>query len=426
MDPAGNKSSTNLKPLDHVHFLFVFLFLLPVCGWGQATVKVEVCDLVRQPEKYSHQWIEVRGSVNVGFEDFTLHSRDCGKDLRQVWLAYGGDEPTPVISTVNDHDRRPGSILKFDGIPVPLEHNAELELFKGRLEAQRLEALASSYCGSHCNLYKVTATFSGLFLAAPPSAETLAGYGHILCCHLLVIEKVTGVEAVRTEVPAGGRFACSTESWQLDEALEAAVQERRACTDLADCRKAGSEPLRIMAEHWHDKVELYQETDDSWEWISPDMLIAYKLVLPAQQTGKPAPHIMAQRTVCKPTEAPYPPATQVRCRSLHSDFNVSKKEITEAEHWTGDLEEISRAALKEAARQWGVPLMATLSPIQCEKPVMLEGDQSTWCQWSEPTAMQEFTIQISRSHFLRKDKEWNKVPWTLTGGTGTVCVAETK
>src|SRR5207302_7800491 len=41
---------------------------------------------------------------------------------------------------------------------------------------------------------------------------------------LLAIEKVTGVEAVRTEVPAGGRFACFTESWQLDEALEAAVR----------------------------------------------------------------------------------------------------------------------------------------------------------------------------------------------------------
>lgn len=425
LETSAHRPLFCIERLDRLNFLLVFLCLLPVAGWSQERLKVEVCDLVREPEKYTGQWINVRGKVNIGLEDFTLETHDCGEDLQEIWLAYGGDEPTPVISTVNDQSREPGSILLFGDIPVPLEHDAELDLFKGRLEARRLRTLAGSWCQT-CRLYNLTASFYGLFLAASSRPEEfLRGYGHLECCHLFVMEKITGVEAVRTEIPAGGRFVCSTDSWELDDTAEAATEERE-CSDWRDCDQARRESLRVLAEHWHDKVNLDKGDLANWEWISPDLLITYRLIRPDQDTGKSEAHAAAQRTVCKPAEAPYPLSTPVRCKALYSEFNTSKKEIAEAEHWNGKLEEVSRLALEEAARRWGVQLMAGLSPIKCSSPAMFEGDQSMWCEWREPTAMQEFTIRISRSHFLRKGQEWNKVPWTLVNGTGTACEAETR
>ena len=76
--------------------LVSLLFLAPLAGLGQTPVKVKLCDLVRDPEKYTRQWVKVTGTVALAFEDFSLHTEDCGPGHRGVWLAYGGDEPTPT------------------------------------------------------------------------------------------------------------------------------------------------------------------------------------------------------------------------------------------------------------------------------------------------------------------------------------------
>ena len=168
----------------HFYFALLLISFLPVSGLGQTPVKVSLCDLVKEPQKYTRQWVEVRGTVDIAFENFTLHTRDCGDaELRWIWLAYGGDEPTPTASTVNDRTRPSGAVLKVDNIPVQLRRDANLELFKGRLVAQRVSAQDGLGChGYDCYFYKVTATLVGLFMAAPDASTNLSGSPVSLFC----------------------------------------------------------------------------------------------------------------------------------------------------------------------------------------------------------------------------------------------------
>src|SRR5215510_8328959 len=263
----------------YFYFALPLILLLPVSGLGQTPMKVSPCDLVKEPQKYTRQWVEVRDVVDIAFENFTLHTRDCGdENLRWIWLAYGGDEPTPTTSTVNDRTRPSGAVLKVDGIPVPLYRDANLELFKGRLVAQRVTAPDGSRCYEHvCHFYNVTATLVGLFMAAPDPSTNLSGYGHMGCCHLLTIQQVTDVDAVRTEVPAGGRFSCSEDTWEMDQKQAIEAFRHRSCTDLRDCDRAVSEQFVPIAAHWGDKVEAREGTAWSFPngtpfWRSADML----------------------------------------------------------------------------------------------------------------------------------------------------------
>jgi len=419
----------------HFYFALLLISFLPVSGLGQTPVKVSLCDLVKEPQKYTRQWVEVRGTVDIAFENFTLHTRDCGDaELRWIWLAYGGDEPTPTASTVNDRTRPSGAVLKVDNIPVQLRRDANLELFKGRLVAQRVTAPDGSTCYEHvCHFYNVTATLVGLFMAAPDPSTNLSGYGHMGCCHLLTIQQVTDVDAVRTEVPAGGRFFCSEDTWEMDQKQALEAFKRRSCTDLMDCERAVKDQFGAIATHWGDKFEAGNGTAYSFLsgtpfWRSAAMLTTYKLQAhyTDQKHGSgPLLGATATRTTCKAIEPPYPLSTRIRCAALFSDFDVPKKKTKNAgsqmsdETWMGTRETASRQALEKAAQQWGIELLPQLSLQSCDK-----GEQYTWCHWTEPTSMQSFEIQISRSRFLHGMRGWDNVPWKLSRGNGIACVAE--
>jgi hypothetical protein len=410
----------------------LLMFFLPLTGHGQTPLKVSLCDLVKQPEKYTRQWVEVRGAVNLGFEDFTLRTRACGEKY-QIWLAYGGDEPTPTMSTVNDLERRPGVVPKVDGIPVTLQRDANLELLKGRLAARRVTAPDGSMCDAECRLYDVTGTLVGLFMAAPKGARPLSGYGHLGCCHLLMIQRVTDVEAVRTEVPAGGRFACSKETWEMDQAQSGKAFQRRACTDMRDCEKAVGQQFGMVAEHWGDEIDTNKGSVAGFMsgapvWRSADLLTTYSLTGHYSDQRRQTGTLLgatATRTACNAAEAPFPLATPIHCKTLFSDFRGSKKTPAQGKSWPGSPETVARDALEEAAKRWGLDLMPGLKLEECIKPpVVLKGTQFTWCQWSEPTAMQSFSIQVSRSHALHQLRAWDNALWTLTRGHGLACVAE--
>ena len=137
---------------------------LQVSVRAQAPAHVTVCDLVKSPETYGGKVVEVRGRVALAFEDFSLAQEGCEDAYPGVWLAYGGDVPTPTASTVNDLARKPGSVLRVNGTPVPLVRDAALELFKQRLSAHRLNGIGERPCYD-CYLFKVTATLRGLFFA---------------------------------------------------------------------------------------------------------------------------------------------------------------------------------------------------------------------------------------------------------------------
>lgn len=427
-------------------FLHLLLLVLPVSGFGQTPLKVGLCDLIRDPQKYSRQWVEVRAAVNIGFENFTLRSAGCGgSSFSGIWLTYGGDEPTPITSTVNDRMRKPGIVMKVDEIPVPLDRNSDLELFKERLVAQRVAAPDGSSCGGDCHLYNVIATFIGLFMAAPTdkNGKWNGGYGHLGCCHLLAIRRVADVEAVRTEIPAGGRFTCSKETWEMDQSQATEALRHRSCSDMADCRKAVGEQFRIVADHWGDNEDLSKGMAHNFlngapTWRSADQLTTYLLEGHYTDKKRGTGRLLgatAARTFCKPIEPPYPQTTLISCRNLFSDFYVSEKSAGAQDHtqknthWVGDPETIAPQALEHAAKSWNVTLLPGLTLKECDKPVVDKGNQFTWCSWTEPTSMQSFFVGITRSHLKHAANSAaysNNAPWHLLNGYGTSCTAEAR
>ena len=87
-------------------------------------------------------------------------------------------------------------ISNINGREIPLRRNAAFDLFQKRITARAI----GSTCGD-CALYRVTATLTGMFWAAP-GGDRRPGYGHLGCCHLLAIEEVADVYAERTKVRA--------------------------------------------------------------------------------------------------------------------------------------------------------------------------------------------------------------------------------
>ena len=173
--------------------LFPFLAFLLVATTARAQqtpVNVSVCDLAARPKSFDGKTIRVRGTLNVYFEDFTLSVRDCVTQ-QSLWLAFGGDVPGIVASTVNDTFRKPGVDLKVNGISYGIAKDDNFH---------KLYALIAARHGDKPS-YLVTATLTGAFLAGeerqlPNGKSDSGGYGHLGCCSLLVITHVSDVESL--------------------------------------------------------------------------------------------------------------------------------------------------------------------------------------------------------------------------------------
>ena len=148
------------------------------------------CDLARNPKAFDGKLIRVRGTFNVYFEDFSLAITNC--DTQQgIWLAFGGDVPGIVASLVNDTARKPGEDFKVNGVSYGIEKDENF---------RRLYALIAARHGDEPD-YRVTATLTGAFLAGEErklanGQKDFGGYGHLGCCSLLVITKISDVESV--------------------------------------------------------------------------------------------------------------------------------------------------------------------------------------------------------------------------------------
>jgi hypothetical protein len=167
------------------------------------------CDLKRNPANYDGQWITVRGRVSMEFEDFSLYDPACNaSNLPGVWLTFGGDQDEITVYCCVNRTRKKGVDLEVGGHRVPLVRDEALRELQRVLQTQRLRRPDGRQCESdECYFYRpVTATITGLFLAGQAGGEnSLSGYGHLGCCHLLVIKQVADVSAERTQVPAGGQ-----------------------------------------------------------------------------------------------------------------------------------------------------------------------------------------------------------------------------
>jgi hypothetical protein len=425
------------------------VFLLLVMGVGaanrvsaaQAIQSAMPCDLVRDPARFDKQVVRVRATVSIAFEDFTLETPGCGdsKGDRPIWLMYGGDEPTPVPSTVNDVSRLAGLVIKVEGIPIPLTRDASLDMLRARLAAERT-SFNGAPCGAKCRLYRVTATLTGVFFAGPK--EGLGGYGHMGCCHLLAIEQVSDVAARRTQVPAGGEFECSVETWEIgaEEALSMREQAKK-CNGLAECRRKIFDEIAAVAKQKGDEITL--SDDDHFypnfgdpAWTSPDLLKTYSLNTKFRDSvhnAGPVDGISVSRSTCKALSPALPLDTPIACRSLHSEFATTARAALRVENYaervhedlqTGAVKDAAARALNDATKGWRITSKRELRFAGCDQTMEYEGDKFSTCHWLDPEGMERFSLQVTKYGSLRHRKNWNSVPWILSRGSGLVCDAE--
>jgi hypothetical protein len=139
----------------------------------------------------------------------------------------------------------------------------------------------------------------------------------------------------------------------------------------------------------------------------------------------------ASRTVCKAVAPPLPQSTPVGCRTLNSRFSPISKTaaINEAklkgDKWRmGSAQEAAKDALKEASAHWSISASPHLNFDGCEKPMLLDGDRSSWCHWSDPEGMQNLSVVVVKFGAMRQWGRWDNVPWVLNRGYGLVCSGE--
>jgi hypothetical protein len=422
------------------------LAMWPALCRMQEPIRVTPCDLVNAPERYSGKVVQVHARVNLAFEDFSLAQTGCEDKFPWVWIMYGGDEPTPTASTVNDHSRKPNSVVKVNGRPIPQVHDAPLTLFKQRLDAIRITPVGNQPCYD-CYLYEVTATLTGVFFAVTRREQSITGYGHLGCCHLLAIEQVSDVSFERTPIPMGGSFKC--------------VETKRELSGIE------AEMLRVMDlpsgemnyEKWH-RQELVQLTaaaslmgesigtdegmiggrgisgkNTTQEWTSNNRLKKYTLTIesgdPQSETGK-ATGGSITKTVCTAVVPPLPMTAVANCRELTSDLHVRRDEAKKIasqvsrgkEVWRiGPPEHAAAEALNQAAKTWGIAL-EEITVAECGTPGEYDGEQVTSCGWSDKTGMESLDVQITRFGYPRNGRDWDSIPWVVTGESGIVCKVE--
>jgi len=278
-------------------FLLSCVVLLAATAWAHAGVPatpptvVSFCDLLANPQAFDGQWIQVHGHISLALEDFTLWEPGCEKPLaRSIWLEYGGDEETPTKFCCGDHSRPKGKDVSVRGQTIPLVRDAQMEEFIQKVRDRRSRQANGQPCeGSLCNFYHLSATLAGLFLAAPEDPKGGSkGYGHLGCCHLLVIYRVSEVVAERTPVPLDSvSFTCTTQTWQA---------EMPEGAELRDPRVTGRRFLaQQMRKHGDgDLVEIMQNTiskdaglNGKVDWTSPDLQTIYSASLPKRSSRPP-------------------------------------------------------------------------------------------------------------------------------------------
>ena len=270
---------------------------------------VSFCDLLSNPKAFDGQWIQVHGRISLAFEDFTLWEQGCDRPLaRSVWLEYGGDEETPTKFCCGDHSRPKGKDISIRGQIIPLMRDAQMKEFIQKVRDRRSRQANGQACeGSLCNLYHLSATLTGLFLAVPEDPNGGSkGYGHLGCCHLLVIYRVSDVVAERTAVPLDSvSFTCTTQTWQAEMPEGAELRDPRVSN-----RRFLAQQMRKHGDG--DLVEIMQNTiskdaglNGTLDWTSPDLQTIYSASLPKRSSrqqkgadGHTAPTMTVTRQHC--------------------------------------------------------------------------------------------------------------------------------
>src|SRR6202795_92950 len=433
--------------------------------------EASLCDLKRNPANYDGQWITVRGRVSMEFEDFSLYDPDCNATrLPGVWLTFGGDQNEITAYCCVSGTRKKGVDLEVGGHRVPLVREEALHEFQRVLQTQRLRRPDGHQCESdECYFYRpVTATITGLFLSGQDSGgSTSPGYGHLGCCHLLVIRQVAYVSAERTQVPAGGQFKCARDAWNVGPSYATDLKNMLDCSTSHDeaCDRDHQTAFARIAAHWNDRIDtngghegpyIYASGKSTGGWVSADLLTSYSTV--AKDASITA-RLTVTRQVCVPTSteaSPNLPSDRASCQDYgiswrdddasaqvvdglmeKDQFAAAYAKIAEAskgilnegdQSWRlGDAKSAAWHALQEQTPKWGVVPDATLQLDNCDDASL--PDQKTHivgCNGYSRDGTQVFWVALQKPKSQKpKSTKAGLVgrgsPWVITALNATIC-----
>jgi len=246
-----------------------FLLIATVNAHTQTSApipSVEVCQLTRNPTLYIGKQVAVVGRVTQAFEDFSVHDEQCPSLQNSVILAYGDMKENVEYWKHFFHVELPDTTFL---------HDREAKHFKDLLRAFRVFAPNGDECGpERCSFFRVSATLTGRFIAMKT-----ANASHIGSCCALIIERVSGVNATRTEVPFGGVYRCEEQEWN-PTAIErtALTSPDSQQTDSRDPRAARLRVFSRIAQHWYDPDIANGNLEiATGGWTSPDLLRRYTI-----------------------------------------------------------------------------------------------------------------------------------------------------
>ena len=433
------------------------ILLLPTLASAQSEPVQEVglCQLRQHATEFDHKVVRVRGTVDLAFENFTLYDTECiDWKSTAVWLTFGGDVSGIATYCCGDHSREPGHFLEIDNRPIPLVKDAPYEQFHKLVYASRNRMPNGDPCLNDCHFYRVSATLTGLFLAERNTGNQHIGYGHLGCCSLLVIQKVSDVSAQRTPVPLGA-FNCEQSTWEPKGAPE--FENFASCS--TSCDQKAETALEVVAAHWNDNVAIAKGRTDRFgditgprpiehlNWFSGDLLTSYAIVADRSMPRR----FSVTRESCRSMSPQASGSPKISCDEYAAgewdtahrrDYEqlIDKDDYTAAENMLAAWDEAQSshgdqswrakalplaadAVLRRQLRRWGIAADPNLSSVKCSGPESLDVQRYGYasCSWYSQDGMQEFGVV-----FLAKRISGTSTasPWLLNSVSARICHAD--
>jgi hypothetical protein len=149
---------------------------------------VTYCELAKNPAAYDHQLIRITALARHGFEDFTLSEPDCPDSPQNfsLWVTYGGSIKSNTIYCCPGEGGREArsAPLVLEGVQLPLIADIVFQQFADLLNKKRQLTVRVRAEGTFFSGKKQTINGSTRW----------AGFGHLGCCSLFVIQRVDWFE----------------------------------------------------------------------------------------------------------------------------------------------------------------------------------------------------------------------------------------
>ena len=152
--------------------------------------EVSVCDLKKDPAKYNHSMVKVRGYFSRGFEDSTLYDPGCKKSRQWIWVELGGKRSVSVMYCCGFTPKPTREEeLEVEGIKLPLTEDANFAKYdKFLADGKNVKAtvIGTFFSGEKIQYSEETPVFYG-------------GYGHMGIGSLFIVQQVISAEVTKAE-----------------------------------------------------------------------------------------------------------------------------------------------------------------------------------------------------------------------------------